>query len=73
MPEFGSHELHVGIDVFEEQLVAGTQIIEPPLTVRRSCESVLRAFAVAGEPHFALPAIARQGVALVLSEPALPL
>ena len=71
MPEFGSHELHIGADMFEEQLVAGAQIIKPPLIVRRSCESVLRAFPVACEADFALPAISRQGIALVLAKPAL--
>jgi hypothetical protein len=71
LPEFGSHELHVGVDMLEEQPVAGTQIIEPPLTGRRSCESALRAFTVACEADFALLAVSRQGIALVQPEPAL--
>jgi len=27
LPEFGSHELHVRIDVLKEQLISGTQIV----------------------------------------------
>ena len=71
LPEFGGHELHVRVDTFEEQLIASTQVIEPPLTVRRSCKSVFGAFTVACEAHFALLAISRQGIALVQAEPAL--
>ena len=71
LAEFGSHELHMGVDMFEEQLVAGAEVIEPPLTGWRPCESALRAFPVACEAHFALLAISRQSIALVQPKPAL--
>ena len=71
LPEFGSHELHVRIDVFKEQLISGTQIVKAPLAVGRSRESVLGALAVAGKADFAFTAVARQAVALIQAEAAL--
>ena len=71
LPEFRSHEPHVRVDVFKEELISCTQIIQAPLTVGRSRESVLGAFPVAGEAYLALPAVSRQAVALIQAEAAL--
>ena len=46
------------IDVVEERLVAGAQVVQPGLAVGRRDEAVLRALAVAGEANVALAAVA---------------
>src|ERR1700722_14970611 len=65
------HGLHRRTDVFEELLVAGTQVIEPRLAIRGSDEAVAGTLAVTGEAHFTLPAIFGQAVQLVQPERAL--
>ena len=59
------HVAHGSGDVPEEGLVAGAQVVQPGLAVGVVVEAVLGAAAVAGEAHVALPAEARQRVALV--------
>jgi hypothetical protein len=63
--EFVGHESHVGVDVFEEELVACAEVIQSGLAVGGQDEAMLGALAVAGKAHVALTAIARQGVAFV--------
>ena len=60
-----------GVDVVEERLEAGAEVVEAGIAVGRSDEAVLGAAAVAGEADVAVEAELRQGVALV--EPELPL
>ena len=48
------HDLHVGIDVPEEVLVAGAQVVEAVLSIGRAEEPVARALAVAGEADLAI-------------------
>ena len=57
-----------GPGVAEEMLEARAQIVQPGLAVGRVAEPVLRASAVAREPHVALAAVPRKGVELVLPE-----
>ena len=66
-----SDDPHRAVDVVEEVLEAGAQVVQPRIAVGRLDEPVLGAAAVAREPHVALPAVARERVALV--EPELPL
>jgi hypothetical protein len=58
--------------VGEEGLVAGAEVVEAGLAVRREDEAVLRALAVAGEADGALAAVAGEGVALGRPEGPLP-
>src|SRR5262249_32972077 len=69
--ELGRHEPHVRIDVVKERLVARTQVIQAIFAVRRACEPMLRALAVAGEAHLAFTAVARKRSLLGLAEIAL--
>ncbi len=65
------HEPHRPVDVVEERLEAGAQVVEAGIAVRRRDEPVLRAAAVARETHVALEAVLRQRVAFVEPELAL--
>ena len=67
-PEQAGHELHREIDVVEERLEPGAQVVQPRLTIRRHDEAILRTFAVTGEAHVAFPAVTRQRIPLVLAE-----
>src|SRR3990172_10231687 len=62
------HQAHRVIDVVEEGFVAGAQVVEAWFAVGSQDESVARALSIAGESDFALAAIARQGIALVVPE-----
>src|SRR5690606_38605790 len=66
------HGPHRTVDVVEERLEAGAQVVEARFTVRSGVEAVLGAAAVAGEADVAVEAVSRQGVVLVLAEPPLP-
>ena len=61
-----AHCLHRFVDVVEEDLEAGAEVVEAGLPVRCRYESVLRAAAVTCEAHFALATILRQCGQLVL-------
>ena len=63
-----SHQSHRAVDVVEEQLVSGAQVVQPRLAIWGMDEAVARAFAITGEQHFALAAVLGQAVELVLSE-----
>jgi len=54
--------------VSKEMLVAGAEIVQARLSIRRPEEAMLGAFAVAGEANGTLAAVARQRVQFVLSE-----
>ena len=62
------HEPHRPIDVPEELLIAGTEIIETRFTVWRFDKTVLGAFAVADESDLTLAAVFGQGIELILAE-----
>lgn len=62
------HDLHCRVDVPEEFLVAGAEIVEPPFAVGRPGESVLGALAVASEADTAISAVLRERIALGVSE-----
>src|SRR5664279_3776103 len=57
LPQLFSHKAHVRIDVMEEVLVAGAQIVEPILARCCLSEAVLGALSVASEAHIAFSAI----------------
>ena len=63
-----AHIPHRLVDVMEEGQVSVAKVVEPGLTVGGPDEAVLGAAAVAGEAHVALPALAGELVALVISE-----
>src|SRR5262252_561441 len=65
LPQLLGHETHRRVDVVEEVLVAGAEVVEARLAVGRLHEAVLRAAAVAGEADVALETVARQRLALV--------
>ena len=67
-PDQASHEFHRKINMVEEQLETGTQVIKPRIAVGGHEEAVLRALAVAGKAHVAFAAEIRQRVALVQAE-----
>jgi hypothetical protein len=67
----GRHEAHRSVDVLEEGLVPFTQVVQPRLPAGRHQDSILGAAAITGKAHFALAAIARQGIQLGLTETAL--
>lgn len=58
--EEGGHRAHRRIDVREEFLVAGAEIIQPRFAARGAQKAVLGALAVTGESHRALATVARQ-------------
>ena len=60
------HDLHRTVDVSEESLVPGTQVIQSWLTIRGLNKAVLGTAPVAGKTNLAIHAIARQGSHLVL-------
>ena len=43
------HDAHRVVDVIEEQLVSGTQVVQPRLAIRGVDKAIARAFPVAGE------------------------
>ena len=51
------HQAHDAVDVGEERLVAGAQVVEAFVAVRSECEPVLRTFTIACEPHLAVEAV----------------
>ena len=55
----------------EELFLAGAQVVQPRLAIRRRDEPAAGTFTVAGEPHVALPAILGQAVQFVEPERAL--
>ena len=63
--------MHVAVDVREEGLVSGAQVVEPGLTIGREYEAVLRALAIAGEADIAVDALPGQRVAFGVAERAL--
>ncbi len=66
--QFVRHKLHVRINVIEKFSIASAQIIQAVFAVRRLDETMLRAFTVASEAHFAFAAILRQRVELIRAE-----
>ena len=62
------HDLHCGVDVPEEFLVGGAEVVESPLAVGCPGEAVLWALPIAGESHFAVAAVLWQPVALGVAE-----
>jgi hypothetical protein len=66
--KFTGHELHVGVNVVEEQLVPGAQIIQSVFAIGRLYEAMFGTFAVAGEANVAFAAEAREGLELVVTE-----
>ena len=56
------------VNMLEEGLVAGAEIVQTRFSIGSVDEPVARTFAVAGELDFALPAVARQCVLLVIPE-----
>lgn len=67
------HPVHVRCGVVEECMVAGTEIVEPRLAVRRESETILGALAVAGEEIRARQTLLRQRSTLALAKGSLPL
>ena len=57
LAEQPGHDPHRPIDVAEERLVTGTEVIEAIFTVGRLGEAVLGAAPVAHRPDFTVPAI----------------
>src|SRR4029079_1667016 len=68
-----THDPHRTVDVVEEVLEAGAEVVEAGVAGRGFDEAVLGTAAVTREAHVALEAIGRQAVALVEAELALPL
>lgn len=66
--EFLTHVVHVGGDVLEEDLIAGTKVIETWLSVGCPLETQARAFAVTGFEPQALAALAGKGFLLHSAE-----
>ena len=66
------HQPHRPIDMFEEGLVARTQVIQSGLPIGRLDEAVLGTLAVAGETHLALTAVLWQAITLVQAKLPLP-
>lgn len=62
------HQLHRVVDVVEEQLVSGAQVVQSWLAIGRVDEAVAWAFAITGEQHFTITAVLGQAVELVLAE-----
>ena len=60
MAEFARHEFHVGVNVFEEELVARAEVIQSGLAIGGQDEAMFGALAVAGKADVALTAVARQ-------------
>lgn len=58
--ELAFHEFHVGGDVAEIALIAGTKVVETGLTVSGEGKPVFRALSVAGEKIFAVLALSGQ-------------
>ena len=54
--------------MIEEGFVAGAKIVQPRFSIRSFNKSIARTFAITGEPYVTLPAIARQGALLDISE-----
>ena len=69
--EQSGHRAHGLVDVVEEVLEAGAEVVESRLAVGRRGEAVFRAAAVACEAHVTLAALARERGTLVLAERAL--
>jgi hypothetical protein len=65
LSKFSGHELHVVIDMAEEQLISFAEIVKPFFPIRRSDESMLRALSITGKPYLAFPAVAGQRFPLV--------
>ena len=63
-----SHQAHRTVDMVEEGLVSGAEIVETLRAVRGGDEPVLWALAVAGEADIAIKTIPRKASALLLSE-----
>ena len=68
LAEQAGHDPHGLVDVPEEPLVAGAQVVQAGLAVRGGEEPVLGAAAVACEPDVASPAVRGQGAGLGLPE-----
>jgi len=66
-----SHEPHGEIDVVEEILVPGTEVVEPRLAIGGGEEAILGASSMTGEAHITVLAVERQRVALIGPELAL--
>ena len=66
--QFVLHVVHIGGGVGEELAVAGTEVVEAGLAVCVAHEAVLGAFAMTGEQHAALTALAGQLLALHLGK-----
>ena len=62
------HKAHRSIDVPEELLITGTQIIETVFTVRSFDKTVLGAFSVADEANHTLAAVCGQGIEFILAK-----
>ena len=57
-----------GIDVVEEPLVAGAEVVESRFAVGRESEAMLGTLAVAGEANFALATILGQRITFGVAE-----
>lgn len=62
------HYTHRPVDVMEERLVAGTEVVQAGFAIGRGGETVRGAPAVAGEPDVAAAAVAGQRVTLGVAE-----
>ena len=54
--------------MIEKGAITGAEVIQAGLAGRRLDEAILGAAAIADELHFAIEAVLRQGIALVLPE-----
>lgn len=62
------HDFHGGVDVLEELFVGGAEVVETPFAVGGVSETVLGAFAVAGEADAAVATVLGEAVALGLAK-----
>src|SRR5215475_14225563 len=65
------HDLHGAIDMTEEGLVSGTEVVQALFAVRREQEAIARTLAITGESHFAFPAIPWKAVTFGIAKIAL--
>ena len=62
------HYFHGGVDVLEELLISRAKVIKAPFAIGSPSETVLGAFAVAGESNRAIAAIFWEAVAFGLAK-----
>lgn len=66
--QLSGHESHVRVDMTEEHLIAGAQIVQAGFAVGRFGEPMFGALAIAGEPDVAFAAVTREGRFLGFAE-----